>query len=85
MATHASISLPKPWPDFLREVDAGLSRILTLHCLGGFVLTALYGIPRYTGDLDYVEAERAQAQEESVPLALRRMMLLPSLIFVVAR
>lgn len=54
MATQ-TLSLPKPWPDFLGELDAQLSRTVTLHCLGGFVLTALHSIPRYTADLDYVD------------------------------
>lgn len=63
-ATKISISLPEPWPDFLQEVDAGLSRGVNLHCLGGFVLTALYGIPRYTGDLDYVEAKPREAAND---------------------
>ena len=64
MATVTTLSLPKPWPDFLKEVDAQLSQIVNLHCLGGFVLTALYGVPRYTGDLDYIEVmPRAAASE----------------------
>lgn len=64
MATHTSGSLPKPWPDFLREVDAGLSRTVNLHCVGAFVLVALYGIPRYTGDLDYIEVLPPEASTE---------------------
>src|SRR5579862_7017508 len=64
MATATTLSLPKPWPDFLKEVDAQLSQQVNLHCLGGFVLTALYRIPRYTGDLDYIEiVPRAAANE----------------------
>lgn len=46
--------LPAPWRNFLREVDAQLSNTIELHCLGGFVLTARYGLPRVTGDLDYI-------------------------------
>lgn len=64
MVTQTSISLPKPRPDFLREVDAGLSRTVNLHCLGAFVLVALYGIPRYTGDLDYIEVLPPEAANE---------------------
>ena len=64
MATATTPSLPEPWSDFLKEVDAQLSQQVNLHCLGGFVLTTLYRIPRYTGDLDYIEiVPRAAANE----------------------
>lgn len=49
-------SLPAPWAGFLAEVDRLLSRPVTLHCLGGFVLTILYGVPRVTGDINYIAA-----------------------------
>lgn len=26
---------------------------MELHCIGGFVLTLFYGLPRTTGDIDY--------------------------------
>jgi len=48
--------LPPPWDQFLSELDTLLSRRVELHCLGGFVLTALYGLPRPTGDIDYIAA-----------------------------
>ena len=64
MATATTLSLPKPWPDFLKEVDARLSQKVELQCIGGFVLTALYGIPRATADLDYIAAVPKQAAEE---------------------
>jgi hypothetical protein len=56
--------LAKPWPDFLRGVDAALSRPVNLHCIGGFVLTALYEMPRATGDIDYIEVIPSQAAQE---------------------
>jgi hypothetical protein len=49
-------SLPPPWEQFLDELDKVLSRRVELHCLGGFVLAAVYGLPRPTGDLDYIAA-----------------------------
>ena len=64
MATAITLSLPKPWPDFLKEVDAQLSQEVNLHCLGGFVLTALYGVPRSTADLDYIEVVPRTAANE---------------------
>ena len=49
-------TLRKPWPAFLFEVDALLSAAVDVRCLGAFVLTAIYGAPRFTSDLDYIEA-----------------------------
>jgi hypothetical protein len=45
--------LPSPWLEFLTEVDATLSESLLLHCVGGFVVSLFYGLPRPTGDVDY--------------------------------
>jgi hypothetical protein len=46
--------LPSPWAKFLADVDQSIATKIEVHCLGGFVLTALYGIPRTTADLDYI-------------------------------
>ena len=64
MATANTLALPKPWPDFLKEVDDQLSQKVDLQCIGGFVLTALHAIPRSTDDLDYIAAIPRQAAEE---------------------
>ncbi len=58
------LTLPPPWPQFLAAVDRGLSHAVELHCAGGFVLTAVHGIPRTTADLDYISAIPRQATEE---------------------
>lgn len=47
--------LPNPWRAFLVDVDAQLPRPIEIHCLGGFVATFYYDLPRPTNDLDYVE------------------------------
>ena len=44
--------LPEPWKSFLTDLDQTMSSDVALHCLGGFVVTACYGLPRPTGDLD---------------------------------
>jgi hypothetical protein len=44
--------LPEPWTGFLKDLDRLLSNEVLLHCLGGFVVTACYGLPRVTADLD---------------------------------
>ncbi len=46
------IQLPEPWLSFLKEIDGLLSKETQLHCLGGFVVTVLYGSERSTVDLD---------------------------------
>lgn len=44
--------IPEPWRSFLAELDELAGRETHLECLGGFVLTQLYGLPRQTADLD---------------------------------
>ena len=46
--------IPDPWQSFLAEVDQNLSGEVVLHCIGGFVVTMLYGYTRTTADVDVV-------------------------------
>jgi hypothetical protein len=48
--------LPEDWMAFLSDIDHGLEEPVRLECLGGFVAVCVYGLPRYTADLDYVAA-----------------------------
>jgi len=57
-------NLPAPWPAFLSDVDQSLSEPVELHCVGGFVLTSVYGISRSTADLDYVDVVPLRAAAE---------------------
>ena len=41
-----------PWRAFLRDLDRAVPGPVLLHCLGGFVMTARYGMPRPTADMD---------------------------------
>jgi hypothetical protein len=43
--------LASPWKEFLTELDGMLDEALELHCIGGFVFTYFYGLPRTTGDI----------------------------------
>jgi uncharacterized nucleotidyltransferase DUF6036 len=63
------VQLPKPWPEFLKEVDGKLADSVHLHCIGGFIATAVYGVPRYTGDLDYAGIVPKQAAQGLQDLA----------------
>jgi len=51
------LNLPGHWDNFLRDVDAKLEAPVELHCIGGFVVEAVYGIPRTTADLDYISID----------------------------
>src|SRR5262249_7051641 len=42
---------PESWRSFLADLDQMVSCKVALHCLGGFVVTACYGLRRPTGDL----------------------------------
>jgi hypothetical protein len=44
------------WRTFLQEVDAHLPAPVELHCFGGFTLAVCYGLPRPTGDVEYITA-----------------------------
>lgn len=44
--------IPEPWKAFLSEIDASLTERVEFECIGGFVVTALYGLPRPTADVD---------------------------------
>lgn len=50
--------LHEPWASFLRELDGHLAGSTELHCLGGFVVSELYGLPRPTADVDILEATK---------------------------
>ena len=58
-----------PWLGFLRDVDRALTRRVEVHCLGGFVLAVLWGLPRPTGDVDFVEIVPSDAGQELLRIA----------------
>jgi hypothetical protein len=45
---------PAPWQGFLSEIDERLTEPVELHCIGGFVVSLLYGMPRPTADVDFL-------------------------------
>ena len=56
MTVSTTQELPSPWREFLDELDEALSEPVELHCIGGFVISLLHGLPRPTGDVDYISA-----------------------------
>jgi hypothetical protein len=53
MPSGRKAELPSPWAEFLEELDELLPEQVQLHCIGGFVVSLFYGLPRPTGDIDY--------------------------------
>ena len=47
-----SKQIPEPWRSFLGELDQHATEETRLDCMGGFVVTVLYGFSRETSDLD---------------------------------
>jgi hypothetical protein len=62
---------PLPWSAFLGELDQALSEPIALHCIGGFVVSLLFGLPRPTGDIDYIAAIPRHRLEQLEELAGR--------------
>ncbi len=44
--------IPEPWRGFLMELDEQCHQPIDFHCLGGFVVTQVYGLTRTTSDVD---------------------------------
>lgn len=63
------VRIPEPWRRFLADVDQQLMEPAAVHCLGGFVLTVLWGLPRATNDLDFIEIDPATANEPLLRIA----------------
>ena len=41
-------SIPDPWLSYLSELDSGVDTEVRLDCMGGFVVTMVYGFSRPT-------------------------------------
>jgi len=46
---------PEPWDAFLSELDEAVETVVRMDCIGGFVVTQLYGMDRTTADVDVIE------------------------------
>ncbi len=67
---HSS-QVPEPWKSFLGELDPEASAETRLDCLGGFVATLLYGLPRATADLDVLLIAPREQREPLLELGIR--------------
>jgi Nucleotidyltransferase of unknown function (DUF6036) len=55
LPTNPDEKIPEPWLSFLRELDGVTDDETLLHCMGGFVVSMVYGFSRPTADLDVLE------------------------------
>lgn len=61
--------IPEPWKSFFTEIDESLEEEMALHCLGGFVMTMLYGLDRPTADVDVLPVGSHAVTESLIDLA----------------
>jgi hypothetical protein len=63
--------VPEPWLSFLRELDSAVREEVRLDCMGGFVITMVYGFSRLTGDLDVLEIAPREARRPMLELGMQ--------------
>ncbi len=61
--------IPEPWLGFLCELDAAVSKVTTLHCIGGFAVAMQYGMPRPTADIDLIGVLPEASRKEIASMA----------------
>jgi len=71
LLTHPNESIREPWLSFLRELDSMAHEDVRLDCMGGFVVTMVYGFSRPTGDLDVLEIAPAEVGRSMLELGMR--------------
>jgi hypothetical protein len=63
-------ALTEPWFSFLRELDNIAAEPVRLDCIGGFVVTMLYGLDRPTADVDVLEIAPQSAADAFAEVAM---------------
>ena len=71
MRISRSTQPPNPWHPFLQELDDAVDTTVRMDCIGGFVVTQLYGLARSTADLDVVELAPREASDTLMALAFQ--------------
>jgi hypothetical protein len=71
LPTHPHKGIPEPWLSFLRILDSTAHEEVRLDCMGGFVVTMVYGFSRSTGDLDVLEIAPAAAGRSMLELGMQ--------------
>lgn len=60
---------PQPWHAFFSALDEAVESITRLDCIGGFVVTQMYGLKRPTADVDVIELAPKEASDRLLQLA----------------
>lgn len=63
-------AIPEPWRSFLDELDQMATTAVRLDCMGGFVVSMLYGMSRATADVDVMEIAPREAAEAFFRVAM---------------
>src|SRR5260370_24352781 len=64
-------AIPETWKFFLADIDGSITKRVEFECIGGFVVTALYGLPRPTADVDVLSIVPASQRAFILELAGR--------------
>jgi Nucleotidyltransferase of unknown function (DUF6036) len=64
-------TLPEPWFSFLKELDELVTTTVRLDCIGGFVVTMLYGLGRTTADMDVLHITPRSAEPAFAQVAMQ--------------
>jgi hypothetical protein len=59
---HTNKGIPEPWLFFLRELDSAVREEVRLDCMGGFVISMVYGFSRPTASATEVNAQKPAAR-----------------------
>ena len=73
--------LSEPWKSFFADIDSRLEDAVYLHCLGGFVLTTVYGLPRTTADVDVVAIASVSSSARLLGLAGKALSSTKDMVF----
>jgi hypothetical protein len=71
LPTRPNRDIPEPWFSFLRELDSSVHEDIRLDCMGGFVVSMVYGFSRPTGDLDVLEIAPREAGRPMLELGMQ--------------
>ncbi len=71
MPTRPNKDIPEPWLSFLGELDSSVHEDIRLDCMGGFVVSMVYGFSRPTGDLDVLEIALREAGRQTLELGMQ--------------
>jgi hypothetical protein len=64
-------TLQEPWFSFLKELDELVNAPVHFHCIGGFVVTMLYGLGRSTADVDVLHITPRSAEDAFAQVAMK--------------